>query len=200
MKKVTLQFCDGRKMNFLDVADVIVSEEQFSCKMAEIPEEGKWFKVDPLAIDQNLFLEKREDSNQEKTRKLILKAFEEMKKDPKYKKAFKTMIPRMTWNTKNVAELKKLAQELGDHNANWVEQSFVWAQEIANGQSWEILCNNPDMNNWYRLVIWDSGYCRIIGGSRKDRLYIPSCAVTKADLNDVCVTNDVVPLVVSYDL
>ena len=182
-------------------------------KVARIPTEGKWFKVNPLAIDQNLFKEERENSMQETTRQYILEAFEEMKMNSKYAKPFKTMIPKKTWETKSVEELKKLAQRLGNHNADWVEQALEWAQRISNGESWDEICNKQDTANWYRLVVWKCGYARLVGGSRNgigsNPLSGDCCAPHGLNSNPTSAVghyqyyiydnmSEVVPLVVKY--
>ena len=148
---------------------VTLQNGQETIKVAEKPTEGKWFDVNPSAIDQKLFEKKREDSRQETTRKLILDAFTMVKKNlEKYGKPFQTMIPEKTWEAKTVRGLKRLATSLGDCIADWVHQALEWAQRIANGESWEAICNEADTANWYRLVVWKNGYARLIGGSRND--------------------------------
>ena len=206
--KVTLQLNDGREITFEEVKNISILEEHFKSKkfevksnateVAQVPTEGKWFRVDPLAIDQNLFKEKREDSRQEATRQYILQAFEEMKKNSKYARPFKTMIPEKTWERKTVKELKELAKSLGDHNADWVEQALEWAQRIANGESWEDICNKKDTANWYRLVVWKNGYARLVGGSQEDCNYHPASTVFSYSCKDGGTIYYTVPLVVSY--
>ena len=199
--KVTLQV-NGRKMTFSEVESISILEDDFESKTLEVaqkPTEGKWFKVNPLAIDENLFKKKRSDSKQEKTRQLILEAFEEMKKDSKYAKPFKTMVPEKTWTSKTVSELKEMAKELGDHNADWVEQALEWAQRIANGETWKSICNDPDTANCYRIVVWKNGYCRLVGGSRKDDDSNPASDVGWNDYDDSGNYDSTVPLVVLYE-
>ena len=191
MLEIALRLSDGQK-------------EDFSKQEINIPTEGKWFMVNPLTIDQNLFKEKRENSRQEATRQFILEAFEEMKKNSKYARPFKTMMPEKTWNRKNVGVLKKLAQSLGDHNADWVEQALEWAQRIANGEAWKDICNKKDKANWYRLVVWKFG-ARIVGGSRLEEA---SAIINNSPASDFTTSGsvifgniyDTVPLVVSYDV
>ncbi len=167
---------------------------------SSVPIEGKWFRVNPVAIDQNLFKEERENSRQEKTRQLILEAFEKMKKNSKYARTFKTMIPTKTWEERSISEHEMLANELGDHIADWVEQALEWAQRIYNGESWEDICNKKDMANWYRLVYWKNGYPGIVGGSRH-YLYDFSSSDVCTNPNDVkkFIYNKIVPLVADYD-
>lgn len=166
----------GRQMTFSEKELIAILEEHFSneaiepvstAKLALVPTEDKWFEVSPQTIDQSIFQKERKNARQEKTRRLILEAFAEVKNSPeKYGKKFKTMIPKKSWKSKTVEELKQLACELGDHNANWVEQALEWAQRICNGESWEVICNNADTANCYRLVVWKNGYARLAGGSR----------------------------------
>lgn len=205
--KVTLQI-NGREMTFTEKELISILEKHFSdevieqSKTAEVsqrPTEGKWFEVNPLAIDQNLFKEERSDSKQEKTRQLILEAFEEVKKNSKYARPFKTMIPEKNWERKTVAELKAIAEKLGDHNADWVEQALEWAQRIANGETWKSTCNDRDTASWYRLVVWKNGYCRFVGGSRKSNIGSPASDVDNHDYHVDCNFEGTVPLVVLYE-
>ena len=188
MMKITLQV-SGREMTFSEEELVSILEGYFTTKeaqqkernmktaetrqqatveVAQTPTEGKCFEVNPMAIDQSLFSQPRNDSRQEWTRQIILEAFAEMKNASKYARPFKTMMPEKEWKVKTVSELKEMACHLGDHMADWVEQALEWAQRIANGETWKAVCNEPDTANWYRLVIWKSGYARLVGGSRED--------------------------------
>lgn len=136
----------GRERTFSEQELIAILEKHFSneateqvstAKLVQVPIEGKWFEIKPQSIDQNLFQNKRENGRQEKTRRLILEAFDEVKNRPaQYGKKFKTMMPKKTWTVKTVAELNRLACKLGDHNADWVEQALEWAQRICNGESW----------------------------------------------------------------
>ena len=129
------------------------------------PQEGVPFEVNPNGIDQSPFQVKRKDPNQEAMQQTILEALDEVKKYPKrYGKTFWTLRPEKTWDWKTVGELVELAEEKGDHIANWVEQALEWAQRIQNGETWETICNEPDTANWFRLVQWKNGYYRIVGG------------------------------------
>ncbi len=205
--KVTLQI-DGEKRTFSNVKDISIEEENVKSsiedknfEVAEKPTEEKWFKVKPQSIDQELFKKKREDEKQEKTRQLILEAFEELRKNPeKYGKKFKTMMPRKYWTSETVAELKELSCQLGDHMADWVEQSLEWAQRIANKESWEAICNIPDTANWYRAISWKNGYTRAVGGSvRCDTTTVHASHVGRGDYDDDEILFVTVPLVVAYD-
>ena len=203
--KVTLQV-NGQEMTFSEKELIAIVEKHLSsettqkttmAKVAQKPTEDAWFEVKPQAIDQKLFKNKRKDNRQEVTRKLILEAFTEMKDNPeKYGKNFKTMMPKKTWTSKTVAQSKEMASEMGDHNANWVEQALEWAQRIANGESWEDLCNAKDTANWYRLVVWKNGYARLVGGSVCSNDFIPASSVFCYVYGDLFVT---VPLVVLYE-
>lgn len=161
--------------------------------------ECKCFEVNPKAINQNLFSKKRNDSKQELTRQIILEAFIKMSEIPeKYERPFKTMIPEKTWSPKDVEELKEIANNLGDHMANWVEQALEWAQRIANGDTWEKVCNEADTENWYRLVIWDNGYPRLIGGSHKNLDKSPASDIGDYIFSSLYRLRYSVPLVVLY--
>ena len=120
-----------------------------------------------------------------------------MKSSPeKYDRKFKTMMPKKTWTRKTAVELNQMACELGDHNADWVEQALEWAQRICNGENWEAICNNADTANWHRMILWKNGYYRIVGGSRSSNNNFPASFV----LDDDCYSNtrscNTVPLVV----
>ena len=202
MKEVTLQV-NGREMTFSEEELTSILEEHFKKKESESkqkgPIEGEWFKVNPLSIDQNFFKEKREDSRQELTRKIILEAFKEMKRHSKYAKPFKTLMPQKTWRIKKVRELKVLAKSLGVHNADWVEQALEWAQRIMNGESWEDICNKEDNANWYRLVVWNDGYARLVGGAKLNHDYYMASNVHYYNHWDNDSIYFTVPLVVDYD-
>ena len=206
--KVTLQLSNGREMSFSEqellaiVEKHLSSEDTKKATIAEVvkkPTEGEWFEVKPSTINQKLFEKKREDEWQEDTRKLILEAFEEMKnKTEKYGKNFKTMIPKKEWAKKTTKELKEMACNLGDRNADWVEQALEWAQRITNGESWESICNYADDINVYRLVIWKNGYARKVGGTVHSFKGSASY-VYFSDFLDDSVLICTVPLVVIYD-
>lgn len=206
--KVILQV-NGREMIFSEQDLVSIVEKHLSSetpketttvKVPQKPTEDEWFDVNPQAIDQKLFEKKREDKRQEETRKLILEAFAEMKNNlEKYGKNFKTMMPKKTWSSKTVAQLKEIATNMDGHNADWVEQAFEWAQRIANGESWEAICNEEDTANWYRLVVWKNGYARLVGGSVCYRVYKPASAVYYVDYYDNYSLDITVPLVVHYE-
>lgn len=53
---------------------------------------------------------------------------------------------------------------MGDHLTDWVEQAFEWAQKIANGESWESICNEVDTAKWVRCVRWKA-WIKFVGGS-----------------------------------
>ena len=206
--EITLRLSDGQKKTFSEQELIAIVEKHLRnneskiTKIKQVPTEGKWFGVNPLAIDQNLFKEKRENFRQEVTRQYILEAFEEMKKNSKYARAFKTMMPKKTWDgktEKTVKELKKLATKLGDHNADWVEQALEWAQRIANGESWEYICNKEDTSDCFRLVIWKNGYARLVGGSHISSKYYPASNVILSDYGDNDYFYSTVPLVVLYE-
>lgn len=204
--KITLQV-KGREMTFSEQELIAIVEKHLSnetiqqvttAKVAQKPTEGEWFEVKPLTIDQGLFQKERKDTKQEATRLFILEAFLVMENDPKrYGRNFKTMIPKKTWKSKNGQNQKKMAMELGDHNADWVEQTLEWAQRIANGESWESICNDPDTAKWYRSIIWKDGYTKLIGGSVRSGNHYPASNVYNQDYRDLLY--HAVPLVVSYE-
>ena len=176
MMKVTLNV-NGQEKTFSEQELVEILETFFQNEtgtnrenatemLVKTPTEGEWFEVNIQTINQELFKDKRADRDQEKTRQLILEAFEEVKKDPeKYGRKFRTMMPKKTWNVLTVDGLKLLARTFDGNMADWVEQSLEWAQRIDNGESWENVCNEPDTANWYRLIIWKDGHTKKVGGS-----------------------------------
>lgn len=206
--KITLPI-HGRERTFSEKELIAILEKYFSneateqattAKVAQVPTEDQWFEVNPQTINQSLFKKNRKDERQERTRKLILEAFAEVKSSPeKYGRKFKTMMPKKTWTSKTVAELKQLACEFGNHNADWVEQALEWAQRICNGESWKAVCNNADTANWYRLVVWKNGYARLVGGSRNCNDNFPASDVNLSDFNSNCSVYYTVPLVVLYE-
>ena len=206
--KITLPI-HGRERTFSEKELIAILEKYFSneateqattAKVAQVPTEDQWFEVNPQTINQSLFKKKRKDERQERTRKLILEAFAEVKSSPeKYGRKFKTMMPKKTWTSKTVAELKQLACEFGNHNADWVEQALEWAQRICNGESWKAVCNNADTANWYRLVVWKHGYARLVGGSRHDDNYFPASDDLSDDYFSFNSFDNTVPLVVLYE-
>ena len=172
--KLEIVFKDGRKETFDGVVSFNVTEEQITKEechasdLAQIPSEGKLFEVNPLGIDRSKFEKPMSNRKQEWTRQIIQKAFAEVDKHPeKYASAFYTLMPEKKWNgLKTVAELKAYANDLDGQMADWVEQALEWAQRIFNGESWETICNNADTANWYRVILWENGCYRLVGGSR----------------------------------
>lgn len=169
----------GKEMQFSDKELTSIVEEHFERRLLQTeftalvtatPTEGNWFIVRPMMIDQSLFAEQREDKNQETTRQRILKAFEEVEKNPqKYAKPFKTLYPSRPWDRtkgKTPQELENLAKEIGDGEAEETEQALQWAQQIYNGESWESICNLPDSARSYRIVKTKyPGLHNLVGGS-----------------------------------
>ena len=201
----------GVERNFTEEELIAILENHFDnaekkstqqeAKLIQRPTEGVPFEVNPSGIDRKLFQEEREDSRQEWTRQLILEAFTKMDEDPtRYGNSFKTLMPEKTWRWKYVRDLIKLANKLGDHIADWVEQALEWAQRISNGETWEDICNNPDTANWYRLFKWKNGYYRLVGGSRGNDDDSPASDVNYnyCNSNNKCNFADTVPLVVLY--
>ena len=174
VKQITLSV-NGREKTFTEEELINILEQYFKkevkgqdevVKEVQIPTEGRRFKVKVESIDQSLFQRYRHDSRQESTRRLILEAFEEIRKNPRnYPKQFEIMIPEKNWETKTVQELKQVAENMGGHIADWVEQTLYWAHEISQGKTWEIICNDEDTEKWYRLIVWKNGLARYVGGS-----------------------------------
>lgn len=204
--KITLPI-HGRERTFSEKELIAILEKYFSneateqattAKVAQVPTEDQWFEVNPQTINQSLFKEKRKDERQERTRKLILEAFAEVDKHPeKYASAFYTLMPEKKWNDyKTVAELKAYANDLDGQMADWVEQALEWAQRLFNGESWETICNNADTANWYRVILWENGCYRLVGGSRNSNGNNPASGVFNYDFASYSFFLDTVPLVV----
>lgn len=164
---------EGREMIFQEKELVAILNEYFKIKKAQSPIENTYFEVNPNSINLDLFKTVRSDSAQEITRRIILDAFEEVKKYPqKYGSPFKTMIPNLddcqdvsSICRPTVDDLIEKSKKMGGHIASWVEQALEWAQRLENGESWKNICNDPDETKWYRLVIWKDGYARRVGGA-----------------------------------
>lgn len=127
---------------------------------------GEWFSVDYKTIDTKLFEEEREYG--EFARRLILEAFEEVRKNPeKYAKVFLAKIPKeIEYAEKSYEEISTLLAEKNQHIADWVELALIWAQRITDGEKWEVLymdCYN--VSPYERFVIWKDGRIAIVGGS-----------------------------------
>lgn len=168
-------------------------------QILQAPTEGKWFRINVRTIDQTLFNEARSDSNQEKTRQLILEAFEEVKKSPKYVKSFKILIPRKNWSSKNVRACKRFAQrKFRGSIATWVDQALVWAKRISDGESWEMVCNSKDTANWYRLIKWKDGTIHPVGGMNVRWDNRPSSFIHDCTYGNTYPVHYCVPLIVKY--
>lgn len=205
--KITLKV-NGQKMTFSKEELTSIVEEHLRNKKSQmdqkitisctlsVPKIGKWFKVNPLTINRQLFVAVRENSSEEKNRKLILEAFEELDYYPKrYAKTFWTMIPeKHTYQGKYVFQIKDSVKNKGGHIANWVEQALEWAQRISNGETWRNL-HKADKGLPHRLVIWKDGEVRLVGGS-SDLIYLTTSYSVKGYKDMDEIPWNVVPLIV----
>ena len=174
--KITLEI-GGHEMVFTEKELASILKEHFigfateeeEAYPGEKPKKDECFMVNPMNIDRTYFEEKRKDKKQEKTRKIIVKAFAEVDHSPEeYNRVFWIMVPEKKWAWKTVKGLQQVAINLGGHTANWVEQALAWAQQLYNEQSdsgWENLCNKEDTSSYYRMVIWGD-YISYIGDSK----------------------------------
>lgn len=177
-----------------------VSEQVTTEKINQAPKENEWFDVNPLDINRELFQEKRKDEKQEKTRQLILEAFEKMEKNPQmYARKFKTMIPEKTWQSKTILDLQKLCSKIGDRMADWVEQALEWAQRISNGETWEDVCNTKDTANYQRAIIYKDQCVHLVGGSLHQNCYEAATFIDGYGYYQSYALYGVVPLVVLYE-
>ena len=208
--KITLEI-DGHEMTFSEqeIISILkehfesdITEEEFVTGHNEKTDKANCFMVDPTSIDRTYFEEKRNDKKQEKTRKIIMKAFAEVDKDPeRYNKIFWTMVPEKTWAWKTVKELQEVSFNLGGHTANWVEQALEWAQRIYNDQNdngWEKICNQKDPANYYRMIFFGDYLC-YVGGSKKCSSDGPSSDIYVVKYKPNVKLDYTVPLVVLYD-
>lgn len=169
--KLEIVFKDGRKETFEDVVSFNATEEKkwYTFDVGETPTDGKMFKVNPSEIDRSKFEKPMSNIKQENTRQIILRAFAEVDENPeKYACLFYTFVPgNEGWlHLEPVKYFKEYAIKLEGDLADWVEQAMEWAQRISNGESWETICNIPDTLIETRLVKWDNGFYKSIGGSR----------------------------------
>ena len=207
--KITLQI-KGQEMTFSEEELIDILEEHFKSKSEEKVRaikaeqemmEKKVYEVNYKLINKELFSKEKKDKKQEKVRRLILEAFEEVEQNPdKYEKIFYTLKPQNTWypHYKLVKHLESFAILCGDHVADWVEQALEWAQRISNGESWETMCNEEDSSKWSRLIIWKNGYARIVGGSSLFNVKLTASEIHNVDYqfdDELC---SAVPLVVYY--
>ena len=173
---ITLQV-NGKERTFSEEELTAILENYYNGN-ADKPIEGKWFQVNPKAINRALFKNKRIDEEQERVRKLILEAFSEVDKNSKYSEPFETMIPVRPKSFNFEKEVKEFAKQIGDSQTNWIEQALEWAQRISNGETWESLCNQPDYNKWFRLIIGKEDKSWFIGGCCEYGITIPTTYVS----------------------
>jgi len=125
-----------------------------------------------------------------------------MKENPEKNKDFKVLIPKRDKDhygeNPSVSKLKNFARQIGDHMSYWWEWALTIAQRIANGESWESLCNEPDTANWYLLVEWYE-HSRMVGGSILSYQNFPAAHIDSYTFWDHDWVKNTVPLVVDYD-
>lgn len=160
---------------------------------------GEWFEVDPKTIKRELFF-KEVNEIDEKARKLICEAFEEMKKKPyKYARKFKVRIPeRVTYYDKRFSEIMDSLSEKKQHIADWVELALVWAQRISNGETWSSLRMNVSL---YQLfIIGKNGKIATVGGSALPYVhYYRGHHIIQTSLSLNVTNRGAIPIIVSYD-
>ena len=79
-KEMTFSEEELAKMVEYYIANAISSSDKSG--VITSPIEGKWFMVNPMTINRKLFEEEREDSLQERLRKLILQIFKSVDEKP----------------------------------------------------------------------------------------------------------------------
>lgn len=156
--------------------------------------------VNQETIRRNLFKREKEIPEQEELRLLIREAFNEVRNNPnKYPTKFKVIIPRKRWPKKNINKMEKVARSFDGKIADWVELALALAQKLTNGESWAKVCNDPDTEKWYRLVMWKENCWKQIGGSKKAKDLKPSSFLHSSQyLGDERIKSTV-PLIVKYD-
>ncbi len=204
---------NGRQMEFSQEEIEEILKQHFpeflpeEFEEAEKPTEGKCFRVDVSTINQYLylFLKERNNSCQERCRKIILEA---IKAEKQRDKVFYLLIPKKKWVYGDkvyisVEEAINFARKMSGHIGSWVEEVLGWAQRIINergtDEAWENVCNNLDTLEWYRLIIWKSGCPRRIGGSRKRKCcesYNSASVVFSDDYSLDDTLDNAVPVVV----
>ena len=132
------------------------------------PKSGQWFLVDIDTFKMSLFIEERQDKDQEVTRRRILQAIREVESN-NFPRKFQTKVPIKKW--KGVLSKAQLNTMLDKSNvllASETAQFLEWGQRLSNGETWEELCNIPDNNNYLRLVYLEGAKSyTIIGGTKK---------------------------------
>lgn len=206
VQEITL-LINGQERKFTEAELAYIVEKYFAKKAQRIyeiatkPIKNMAFQVVPSKINRDLFEEEREERQQERTRRKIVEALEEVDKNPKrYARPFRTIRPNECEVTVTINDLRNEANEIGDHLANWVEQALEWAQRITNGETWEQLCNDSDLSECYRLIEWKDGRTRLIGGSTKCNTGYPVTDVhgDPSIYNYNSKYRYVVPLVIDY--
>lgn len=175
-------------------------------KSLTIPIENEWFEVDPLTlIEQECFQHERSNWSEEKTRKEILEAFEEARKNPeRYLKKFRTIIPVKTWQGRTTKEkCEQIAKKHKGKIANWIEQRLQWAQCIINNEfiGWRTVCNRLDTANNLR-IIEDKDDLVYVGGFKNDEGDEETLLPTTVRKNISCFSDGYfhsVPLIVCYN-
>ena len=156
---------------------------------------GEWFEVDPKTIKREFFFQ-----DDEKARKLICEAFEEMKKKPyKYASKFKVRIPeKVTYYDKHFSEIIESLSENHQHIADWVELALVWAQRISNGETWSSLRMNISL---YQLfIIGKNGRIATVGGSTLPYVhYYQGHHIIQTSLSLNATNRGAIPIIVSYN-
>lgn len=156
-------------LNAKQIADVL--QKYFNSTITDIhvrevqspPRTDIWYVVNPLDIDQELFEEERPDEKQEKTRQTILKAFAMLNSNPiKYGAKFMSTVPYHSGESylSTTGKIILVGTEF--------EQVIEWAQRIANGETWEDMCNKKDTMNAYRIIYSDN--------ERKEEILVGGCS------------------------
>lgn len=203
-----------RRLEWSKEALVNLVEKYYGNKIQQrlnttIPLPDEWFDVDPVfLINQESFQKKRSNWSEERTRLIILEAFEEAKRNPeRYLKKFRTMYPSRKREDGRLteAEFEEIACKIGDHQVDWVEKAFEWAQCISNDEliGWKTTCSILDSSNWIRVIKGKDGKLKGVGAIGENAF--PTRYGLPTDINDFddnvgsMEPYQSVPSIVSYD-
>ena len=158
----------------------------------------KGVEVNPITIDESIFEmgEKGYYSHEEYIMQLIQKAFIEMKKDlRRYARPFEIVTPAELEPVYTEEKMVALAEQYGDHLADWVEQALEFAQKIANGED---IFNKSDDSKWFRAISWQDGHVCLVGGSEEFNNHDCASAIHEFHVNSFYQLHNAVPAIVRY--
>lgn len=184
----------GREVTLSEKELVSILEQHF-----KILNVVKGVEVNPITIDESIFeIGEKEHyySHEEYIMQLIQKAFIEMKKDiRRYARPFEIVTPAELEPVYTEEKMVALAEQYGDHLADWVEQALQWAQKIANGED---IFNKSDDSKWFRAISWQDGHVCLVGGSEEFNNHDCASAIHEFHVNSFYQLHNAVPAIVRY--